>query len=67
MAIHQDEIQFKWTPKFKLFVVRQFAESFKAAEIAENITKAYCDEYKAELLNYGKKRSVNFCSAKSIN
>ena len=60
MAIHQDEIQFKWTPKFELFVVRQFAESFKAAEIAENITKAYYDEYKAELLNYGKKQVCKF-------
>ena len=58
MAIHQDEIQFKWTPKFELFVVRQFAESFKAAEIAENITKAYYDEYKAELLNYGEKTGL---------
>ena len=56
----QDEIQFKWTPEMELFVVRQFAEVFKAAEIAENITKAYCDEYKAELLNYGKKEFCQF-------
>ena len=56
----QDEIQIKWTPKMELFVVRQFAEFFKAAEIAENITKAYYDEYKAELLNYGKKKVCKF-------
>ena len=52
MDICEDEIQIKWTPEIELFVVRQFAESFKAAEIAENITVAYYEGCEADLLNY---------------